>query len=79
MENPQKAPAMSGAVTSQGTDAQVDNVTHIPPSIGRYKIIRLIGQGGMGAVYEAEQDQPRRRVALNVVKPGFATADLLRR
>ena len=33
----------------------------------------------MGTVYEAEQDKPRRIVALKVIKPGFATASLLRR
>jgi eukaryotic-like serine/threonine-protein kinase len=47
--------------------------------IGRYKIIRLIGEGGMGAVYEAEQEQPRRTVALKVIKPGLASPELLRR
>src|SRR5689334_18448999 len=47
--------------------------------IGRYKITRLIGEGGMGAVYEAEQDQPRRTVALKVIKPGLASPELLRR
>jgi len=47
--------------------------------VGRYKIIRLIGEGGMGAVYEAEQDQPRRTVALKVIKPGLASPELLRR
>ncbi|SPE36788.1 hypothetical protein SBA3_250004 [Candidatus Sulfopaludibacter sp. SbA3] len=36
-----------------------------PATIGRYRIVRLLGQGGMGAVYEAEQDTPRRAVALN--------------
>src|SRR5438128_1399314 len=50
-----------------------------PTAIGRYKIIRLIGEGGMGAVYEAEQEQPRRTVALKVIKPGLASSDLLRR
>ena len=47
--------------------------------VGRYKIVRLIGEGGMGAVYEAEQDQPRRTVALKVIKPGLASPELLRR
>src|SRR5678810_535487 len=46
---------------------------------GRYTITRLIGEGGMGSVYEAEQDQPRRTVALKVIKPGLASPELLRR
>src|SRR5437588_10498300 len=50
-----------------------------PTTIGRYKIVRLIGEGGMGAVYEAEQDQPRRTVALKVIKPGMASPALLKR
>jgi hypothetical protein len=48
-------------------------------SIGRYRIIGVVGEGGMGAVYEAEQDQPRRRVALKVVKPGLTSPEVLRR
>jgi serine/threonine protein kinase len=52
-----------------------------PPieTIGRYRITRLIGEGGMGAVYEAEQDKPRRTVALKVIKPGMASPEMLRR
>ncbi len=50
-----------------------------PASVGRYRIIRLLGEGGMGAVYEAEQDQPRRRVALKIIKAGWASPELLRR
>lgn len=50
-----------------------------PASIGRYRILRLIGEGGMGAVYEAEQDRPRRTVALKVVKFALAAPELLRR
>jgi eukaryotic-like serine/threonine-protein kinase len=47
--------------------------------LGPYRLIGLIGQGGMGAVYEAEQDQPRRTVALKVLKPGLASPEILRR
>ena len=43
----------------------------LPAIIGRYRIIQLLSEGGMGVVYEAEQEQPRRRVALKVVKPGL--------
>ena len=42
----------------------------IPSEIGRYKILGVIGQGGMGAVYEAMQEAPRRRVALKIIKAG---------
>jgi tetratricopeptide (TPR) repeat protein/predicted Ser/Thr protein kinase/TolB-like protein len=54
--------------------------THrIPAVIGHYRIIRLLGEGGMGAVYEAEQETPRRTVALKIIKPGFGSAGHLRR
>ena len=51
----------------------------LPNAIGHYRLIRLIGEGGMGAVYEAEQEQPRRTVALKVIKVGFASPETLRR
>src|ERR1039457_2544436 len=51
----------------------------LPDTIGRYRILRLLGQGGMGAVYEAEQEQPRRTVALKVIKSGLTSPALLRR
>ncbi len=42
--------------------------------IGSYKMLREIGQGGMGAVFIAEQEKPvRRRVALKVIKAGMDT------
>jgi serine/threonine protein kinase len=51
----------------------------MPAAIGRYRVIGLIGQGGMGAVYQAEQEEPRRTVALKVVKPGLTDPAALRR
>jgi tRNA A-37 threonylcarbamoyl transferase component Bud32 len=47
--------------------------------IGRYRIKRLIGIGGMGAVYEAQQDAPRRIVAMKVMRSGIASRSALRR
>ena len=46
---------------------------------GRYRILRLVGVGGMGAVYEATQDNPHRIVALKVMKPGIASRSALKR
>jgi serine/threonine protein kinase len=51
----------------------------LPRQIGQYRIVRLIGEGGMGAVYEAEQDDPRRRVALKVIRRGVVSRQLLAR
>ena len=51
-----------------------------PARIGPYRILRVLCQGGMGVVYEAEQLQPlRRMVALKVVRPGLDTREVLAR
>ena len=51
----------------------------LPSAIGHYRIVRLIGEGGMGAVYEAEQEHPRRTVALKVIRGAQTSPELLRR
>jgi tetratricopeptide (TPR) repeat protein len=51
----------------------------MPERIGRYRVVRRIGQGGMGTVYEAEQESPRRTVAIKVLRAGASTAGMQRR
>ena len=48
--------------------------------IGPYKLLQLIGEGGFGVVYMAEQEEPiRRRVALKIIKPGMDTKQVIAR
>jgi serine/threonine protein kinase len=48
--------------------------------IGPYKLLQQLGEGGMGVVYLAEQEQPvRRRVALKVIKAGMDSAQVIGR
>src|SRR5262249_30745893 len=49
------------------------------PAIGRYRVVRALGEGGMGTFYEAEQDNPRRTVAIKVLRDGLASDFLLKR
>jgi serine/threonine protein kinase/tetratricopeptide (TPR) repeat protein len=48
--------------------------------IGPYKLLEQIGEGGMGLVYVAEQQQPiKRRVALKIIKPGMDSRQVIAR
>ena len=53
--------------------------SNLPPTIGPFSIRRVIGSGGMGIVYEAMQDSPRRKVAIKVMKRGITSSSALRR
>jgi tetratricopeptide (TPR) repeat protein len=51
----------------------------LPAVFGGCKIIRQLGSGAMGVVWEAEQQEPKRRVAIKVLASGLPSSTLLRR
>ncbi len=62
--------------------ATVDDLIRERPGtvIGPYKLLEQIGEGGMGLVFVAEQQQPvRRKVALKVIKPGMDSRQVIAR
>jgi len=64
--------SLVGSLEGDGTDEQ-------PFKIGRYALEREIGRGGMGVVWEAVQEKPRRRVALKVMKSGVVSSEAIKR
>ena len=65
------------AVAEQAPPLPTENIGQ---SIGRYKLLQKIGEGGCGVVYMAEQQEPvRRRVALKVIKLGMDTKEVIAR
>jgi tetratricopeptide (TPR) repeat protein len=50
-----------------------------PESIGEFRILGVLGTGGAGIVYEAEQQHPRRPVALKLIRSPFASEEERRR
>src|SRR5262245_933042 len=69
MRTPTVADFLAGCLTEQPGD-----------TIGRYKLLEKLGEGGYGVVYMAEQEQPvRRRVALKVIKLGMDTRQVVAR
>jgi non-specific serine/threonine protein kinase/serine/threonine-protein kinase len=52
----------------------------LPEHIGNYRLLQKVGEGGMGEVYEADQETPvRRRVALKLIKAGMDTKQVVAR
>ena len=86
---PRALETIDHALTPDGGPAHVATAgNHAPCSlaegpgsrIGPYKLLQMIGEGGMGSVYMAEQEKPvRRRVALKIIKPGMDSAQVIAR
>lgn len=67
------------AQLSELADQAGESPENHPARIGEFRIVRVIGRGGMGVVYEAEQENPRRSVALKVLATGATTEQGLAR
>jgi tRNA A-37 threonylcarbamoyl transferase component Bud32/tetratricopeptide (TPR) repeat protein len=61
-------PALGTGFHVEGAAAAADRPLHcLPARLGRYLVLEELGAGAMGVVYRAEQDQPRRQVALKLM------------
>ncbi len=76
-----------GGSSPEATSPDPDSTLPVPrrglspgAQLGPYRIVRTLGEGGFGIVYEAEQSRPvRRTVALKLLKPGVASDEVLSR
>jgi len=59
--------------------AAVDGPLQPGTVLGDYLVLHAIGSGGMGVVYAAQQDRPRRTVAIKVLRRGYRHPDILKR
>jgi len=79
-EPPQPADSTGPSNSSDFTTSLQSSVEHIGQWIGPYKLDHMLGEGGMGVVYLAQQEQPiRRQLALKVIKPGMDSKRIIAR
>jgi WD40 repeat protein/predicted Ser/Thr protein kinase len=73
----EKRPAEEDSVLTQSAGP---GMVGLGDRISRYKLLRVLGEGGFGIVYLAQQEHPiRRQVALKIIKPGMDSAQVIRR
>jgi len=75
-----RTPAGGGTHRKRGAEDWMEGLEGPGHRIGPYRLGRVVGQGGGGTVYEAEQEEPvRRRVALKILRPGMDTRSVIAR
>ena len=83
MPDPTRDDGRDSSLTSADTEFGLPDggvgVDRVPDRIGRYEIKRVIASGGMGTVFEGLQDNPRRPVAVKVVKSSFESKEAVQR
>ncbi len=73
-------PAILAPTLDVSNQPDVDGQPEVGTCIGPYKLRELLGEGGMGSVYVAEQQTPvRRKVALKVIKAGMDSRQVISR
>ncbi len=77
--NPDQARRLAGILLEDEAEAPEPGAALGGRSFGNYRVSRLVGVGGMGEVYEAQQDKTGRRVAIKVIRSELISADLHRR
>src|SRR5688500_12815147 len=74
------SPPAADATTDAATTAAAASAEQAGATVGPYKLLEQIGEGGMGVVFIAEQQRAvRRRVALKGIKPGGDTKQVIAR
>src|SRR5215207_6260852 len=80
LAGPAAAGFFEGLRPASGPTIDQPAADHPGTAIGAYKLVEVIGEGGMGTVYLAQQQEPvRRLVALKVIKAGMDTCQVLAR
>ena len=74
-------PALGAAinVARLASAPEAKDTLPLPERIGTFEILGLLGSGGMGVVYRAQQSTPAREIALKLIRPGLATSAARRR
>lgn len=77
------APESTGFLTPPPDDAVAallsPEIDLVGKRVASYRLEKLIASGGMGVVYQAEQDVPKRQVALKMIRPSVASERAVRR